>query len=117
MVRRGWPAPTVGGDLRELAKREGAYFAHLLPPAADWLVAWRDAGADAIKVAEERRTIALVAYFAASKLISNAAVRFTPTVASHLSRPNSSTSPNGQMPALFTRMSIEPRRRTHSPTT
>ena len=29
----------------------------------------KEAGADAIKVAEERRTIALVAYFAAAKLI------------------------------------------------
>ena len=50
---------------------------------------------------------------AASKLISNAAVRLTATVASHLSRPNSSTSPSGQMPAELIRMSTDPSRSTH----
>ena len=45
---------------------------------------------------------------AASWLISKAAVRLTATVASHWSRPKSSTSASGQMPALLIRMSTEP---------
>jgi hypothetical protein len=54
---------------------------------------------------------------AASWLISNAAVRLTATVASHLSRPKSSTSPSGQMPALLTRMSTVPNASTQDSTT
>ena len=54
---------------------------------------------------------------AASWLISNAAVRFTDTVASHGVRPKSSTSASGQIPAELMRTSMEPSRAMHSSTT
>lgn len=43
-VGLGLPDVTRGTFFAELARRQASYLAHLLPPAADWLVAWRDAG-------------------------------------------------------------------------